>query len=212
MMVPGLALPRRVEGWKRPVLPLRREIVRRRSYAAPRHKIVAVGPKLRAETVGGQRQVMIQADGELLVARVLLCGGELKVDLPLPILVKQDGAPVFSPKGFGFSRLRIAKCLRPVRPQPNFRVAPVDPLIQRAIRGKAPQQFSLALDVLLKLESSGRAAPVIAAQECGKNPLQELQLQCADTFVFDKLRRPQRLDFPLCGGVGEQPLRTRAPG
>ena len=57
---------------KAPVLALGREIVGRRAHAASGHEEPPVRPQVRAEAVGGQRQVVIEPDRHAPVARPLL--------------------------------------------------------------------------------------------------------------------------------------------
>ena len=77
-----LAVPQRVGRRKGPVLPPGRKIVGRRSHPAARHIEGPVRPQVAAEAVGGQGQVVIQADRKA-PARPLLRAAQLQIDLPL---------------------------------------------------------------------------------------------------------------------------------
>ena len=82
-----------IRWWKRPVLPLGRESIGRRAYAAAGDVMAAMRPQVRTESIGGQRQIVIQANAEPSLARVFLPRPQLTVELPLQILVKQNGLP-----------------------------------------------------------------------------------------------------------------------
>ena len=64
-----LAMPLRIRRRKGPVLALRREIVGRRPDPAAGHEERPVRPQVRAEAIGSQRQIVIEADGQMPVAR-----------------------------------------------------------------------------------------------------------------------------------------------
>ncbi len=83
-----LAMLLRVGRRKAPILALRREVVRRRAHAAAANEERPVRPEIGAETVGGQREIVIEADREVAFSRAPLRGGQLPVDLPLEPLVE----------------------------------------------------------------------------------------------------------------------------
>ena len=87
---------------KAPILALRGEVVGRRSDAASGGEERALGPQVGAEAVGGQGQIVIQPDGQAPLARVGLGGGELQIELPLQVAIKQNQPPVFFAKGLRF--------------------------------------------------------------------------------------------------------------
>ena len=81
---------------KRPVLAFGREAVGRSADAAAGDKEFAMRPQIGTESVGSQSQVVIQTDAQAALEGVLLGGGELQIELPLDVFVKQNAAPVFS--------------------------------------------------------------------------------------------------------------------
>src|SRR5258707_7124706 len=111
---------------------------------------------------------MIESDSQTALAGMLLSGGELQVELPLDILMKQNATPVLSRKlarGGGF---RVLILLGPRRPIPNVRMFFVNRFIQRRVNREAVEQVALALDIIAKLASAiGISLPLI--QELSKH-------------------------------------------
>jgi hypothetical protein len=122
---------------KAPILAFRSEVVGRRSHAAAGREERALGPKVRAETVGGQGQIVIQPDGQAPLARVGLGGGELHGELPLHVAIKQKEPPMFFAKGLRFGRIRVLVGRGPVGPGPQIGIARVQVFVERAIGGEA---------------------------------------------------------------------------
>ena len=125
-------MPLGIRRRKCPVLPLRSKIVRRRSHAAPRDKEVPVPPKIGAETIGGQRQVVIEAHGKPARYGFGLGLRELEIQLPLQILVKQYAPFVFAPEARSGFRIRITELFRPILPRPHLRMLRVQPFVERS--------------------------------------------------------------------------------
>src|SRR5256885_2510524 len=67
-----------------------RLLLEKKPHPAARDIEGPVCPQLPAETVLGQSQVVIQRDGEVPVACVLLRARKLQIDLPLQVLIQQD--------------------------------------------------------------------------------------------------------------------------
>src|SRR5260370_29046796 len=82
---------------------------------------------------------------------MFLSGGELQVELPLDIFVKQNATPVFSRKFARGGGFRVLILLGPRRPIPNVGMFFVNRLIQRGVNGEAVKQVALALDIAAKL-------------------------------------------------------------
>src|ERR1035438_2019219 len=140
-----------IRWWKRPVLPLGRESIGRRAYAAAGDVMAAMRPQVRTESIGGQRQIVIQANAEPSLARVFLPRPQLTVELPLQILVKQNAAPLLLhefPHGGGF---RILVLLGPRSPVPNLRMLSVNCLLQRGMHREPMQQIAFAVNVVAEL-------------------------------------------------------------
>jgi len=105
---------------------------------------------------------------------MLLRGGELQVDLPLQILAKHDGAPVFFA---GMLRFRAMPDREKTAASPSIARSPGcagGPIHRARNMWRSAAGVLPAFDVLLKLPRPGGAAPVIAAQECRKKQLQNL--------------------------------------
>src|SRR5437870_13150766 len=111
-------------------------------------------PKIGAASVRGERQIVIEADGQSFVARVLLRPLELHVHLPLQVLIKHNRSPVFFLELARSGRLWIAIRRGPLGPDPYFEAPFMDPLIQRAISCEARQQVTLARHVFPELLSA----------------------------------------------------------
>src|SRR5260370_41267769 len=103
---------------------------------------------------------------------MFLSGGELQVELPLDIFVKQNATRVFSrtfARGGGF---RVLILLGPRRPIPNVRMFFMNRLIQRGVNGEAMKQVALALDKVAKLAGAiGISLPLV--QELSKHQPQK---------------------------------------
>ncbi len=110
----------RVGRRKAPVLALGREAVGRRAHPAAGHEEVAMRPKVGTETIGGQRQIVIQTDAQAALDSVLLRGGELQIELPLDVLVEQNTAPVFS-REFARGRRNPGPGIAPASPSSSRR-------------------------------------------------------------------------------------------
>src|SRR5205085_1971440 len=119
----------------------------------------AVRPQVAAETIRGQRQIVIEADGKAPGARMLLDAGQLPVDLPLKILVKHYPTPMFLAEIHGFGRAGVLIWRRPVGPQPNIGLPEMQLLVERAVGGEFFQQVVLAIEKRLKFARPRRARP-----------------------------------------------------
>src|ERR1035441_1546961 len=91
-------------GGKPPLRPPGAERVGGRADPAAGDEEGAVGPQIGAEAVGGERQVVVEADRHLVIARSLLRALQLQSDLPLQVLVKHHRAPVFLAERAGGDR------------------------------------------------------------------------------------------------------------
>ena len=78
-------------------------------------------------------------------SRAYCCAGrQLQVDLPLQVLIEHDAAPVLLAEGARFRRTGILIALRPLGPQPEVGIAPVQMLVERAVGGEVLEQVALA--------------------------------------------------------------------
>ena len=103
-----------------------------------------MGPEVAAEAVGGQGEIVVEADGQAPIARVLLGAGELQIDLPLQVLVEEDTAPVFLAEGRGFGAARVLVGRGPLGPEPDVGVEAVQVLIERAVGGEVFEECAFA--------------------------------------------------------------------
>ena len=108
-------------------------------------------PEVGTEAIGGESEIVIQADALTFALGVFLGCGELKVELPLEIFVKQNLAPMFFRElgcGGGF---RVLILLRPCAPGPDVRALAVHGVVQRGMHGEAMQQVAFLIDKDAKL-------------------------------------------------------------
>src|ERR1035441_10070668 len=120
------------------------ETAGRRAPSGAGDEDLAVAPQVGAETVRGERQVVIDSDGTAAVACFLLRPAQLDVDLPLDVLAQHHGAPAALAKGAGFGRCRVLVGRRPLRPDPHLRVAFVQGFVQRRVGGEFLEQLTFA--------------------------------------------------------------------
>src|SRR5579862_2970830 len=84
-------------GWREgPVLTFGREVVRGRADAAAGDEERAMRPEVGAKAIGGEREIVVQAERQAGAHRGFLRGGKLQIDLPLQILPEQNAAPMFA--------------------------------------------------------------------------------------------------------------------
>ena len=161
-------------------------------------------PQVGAEAVGGQRQIVIEADAEPALARMFLGRPQLAIQLPLQILVKQNAAAVFAGECLRRGGFRILVWLRPRSPVPHVRVFRVNRLVQRGMQSETVQQIAFALDVPRKLPGPRSLSIPIRLYKCSKQQLQEAQLQFVHALVFHELGGAQAADLSLSGRQGQQ--------
>src|ERR1700693_5961552 len=99
-------------------------------------------PQVGAEAVGGESQIVVEADGESGCLGVLLNRTELAMKLPLNPHVKGDGFGVFLLEGASLGRNRILIAGRPIAPEPQVGILRVQMGIEGAEGGKAEEQVA----------------------------------------------------------------------
>src|ERR1043166_7407167 len=123
-------MPLGVRGRKGPVLPLRSEVIGRRSYAAARDIEVAIRPQVATEAIRRKRKIVVKPELQPAFSRILLRRLKLQVDLPLDVLVKQNTAPVLVGEFAGCGRVGVAILRRPGVPVPDIAVLLVQALVE----------------------------------------------------------------------------------
>src|SRR5581483_4776078 len=136
-------MPFGIGWWKGPVLAVRREVVGRRTDATAGNVEVAVRPQIAAKTIGRQRQVVIKSDAQTAFFCALLHSLELRVDLPLYILMEEHAPPVLGCEVARRNRIGVTKMFGPRLPVPGIPVALVHRLVERGVYGKSMQTVAL---------------------------------------------------------------------
>ena len=113
----------RIRRRKSPVLPARREIVRRRSDAASGDIEAPMRPQIRAAPIRGERQIVIQADGQSYVLGVLPAPRRVAGrPATAPICRTRSAARCSRRKVATASAIRVLELFGPVGPDPDVRV------------------------------------------------------------------------------------------
>ena len=144
---------------------------------------MAVGPQIGAAFVGGQGQIVVEADRHAGRASLFLRSLQLQIDLPLQPLVEQDATPVGVGKFADRQGVGRTIGLRPVRPDPDFAVLRVQHLIQGTINRKAFQQFPLLAAPKIKTARPAGASPPLLPQKTPEQQAENAELHASDLFV-----------------------------
>jgi len=154
-----------------PILPLGREFIGRRTDPASGDEEIAVRPEVAPETVGGEGEIVIEADGKAALASALLRRAKLHIDLPLHVLVEQNTLRMSAREFTYGARIRVAVMLRPVGPDPQIGIAAVKKFVERAVGGELHEQIAFATAELGEL--LGTRARIV--EKLNEAPLQEAQ-------------------------------------
>src|SRR5262245_25394649 len=173
-----------------PVLAFRCEFVGRGSDAASRDVEGAVCPEIGTELVCGEREIVVESDRETPIKGPLLRAAKLQVDLPLHVLHKHDGAPVFSTECERFAGIRIAIRRGPVCPYPNIGIPLMNVAVERSVEGEFLQQIALARTKRVELVGA-----YAIAEKLHKEQLEEAELQSRHAFVFHERSAAESGDF-----------------
>ena len=192
-------MARRIGRWKSPVLAGGREIVGRRPHPASGRVKRPVSPQVRAETVRGQRQVVVQTDGHSPVARPLLRLPQRGIDLPLQVLIKHDGAPVFLLESAGFRRCRLLAGLRPLGPVPDFGIETMQMLRPARSKWRSVPEVLLRRSRYASKLAAARRPGAPFPQELREQELEEAQLEGRHALVLHEWRAPQIGNLGLDG-------------
>src|ERR1700736_858880 len=145
-------------------------------------------PEVGSETVGGKRQVMIQANREPAFPGPDLDTRELDLELPLHVFVEHNAAPMFFSESLRFGRFGILIWFRPRAPIPSGRIGFVQDFIQRAVHGVQVKQPSLPIDIAGEFTRAVGSPAVFVREKGSEKELEETELEKAYLLVFDELR------------------------
>ena len=171
------AMARRVRRRKGPVLALRGEIVGRRTHAAARHVERPVRPQVAAEAVGGQRQVVIEPDRQVPVARPLLrappvAGRSATAGTGRTSRARQR----FLRKARVSARTGVLIRRGPFGPQPDVGIRAVQLLVERAVGGERLEQFAFALAERLETRAPAALPVRHSRRNCANASLRKRSL------------------------------------
>ncbi len=174
---------------KAPILAFGRKGVGRGADPAAVRIELPVRPQIGAKTIGGERQIVIQPDLQSALPGIPLGGGELQIQLPLNVFVKQHAAPVRLGKLERFGRSGIPIRKRPRRPVPDLRIGLMQALIEGRMQRELIQQAAFFVDVGLKLRRTIGAAVYFLNKKVQEKYLEKLEFQTA------RCARTQRIEM-----------------
>src|SRR5581483_8576343 len=151
-----------------------------------------------------------QPDRQSFGARVLVGGCELAVKLPLNVLVKHNGAPMFLLERGRFGAVKAPIRRRPLLPGPHVRVPAVQVFVERAVSGKTIEQVAFPADELAKAVIL-LAGLTPSPQEFQEAKLQKPKLERGHALVLHELRCAKSRNLAADLGCRPEPAGAAGP-
>ncbi len=168
-----------------PILTARTQLIRRRADSRTRGEESAIHPQVRTESVGRQREIVIEADLHPAIECAFLSLRELNVNLPLEKFEQLNALRKLFGELLHIGRLRILKLLGPLRPQPHIRIAAMHLFVERAVNRVPMERFALGLLIFVERRVTARFFESIEGAGEGT------QLERRYTLILDKLALAQ---------------------